>query len=117
MRTIPIPVDVHRLRFTCAKAPRPRLANQDTGEIKTDKNGQTIYEVILMAEDEFGRIELVRVNIAGEPAIAQGQNVVPKGMVGYVWEISQGGQQRWGISYKATDIVDVSAVPGGGERV
>ncbi|MER6946534.1 hypothetical protein ABT294_21120 [Nonomuraea sp. NPDC000554] len=115
MRTIPIPVDVHRLRFTCAKAPRPRLANQDTGEIKTDKHGNTIYEVILMAEDEFGRIELVRVSTTGEPAVAQGQDVLPKGMIGYVWEIAQRGQSRWGISYKAADIIDVSA--GAPERV
>ncbi|WP_157255161.1 hypothetical protein [Nonomuraea typhae] len=104
MRTIPIPVDTARLSFTCAKAPHPRLVNKDTGQIKTDKEGNTLYETVLIAEDTLGRIELVKVNTTGEPPITPGQDVTPHGMLGYVWEIAQGGQTRWGISYKATDI-------------
>jgi hypothetical protein len=116
MRTIPIPVDTHRLRFSCAKAPRPRLVDQDTGKFKLDKDGNKIYETVLLAEDEYGRIELVKVGTSGEPSIVQGQDVVPTGMVGYVWELTQNGSARWGISYKAASIVPVSGKPGGGER-
>ena len=62
-RTVPIPVDTNKLTITCTKAPRPRVLNRDTGEIKTDKNGNTVYEVTVSVEDEFGRIELVKIGI------------------------------------------------------
>ncbi|KAB8178349.1 hypothetical protein [Microbispora catharanthi] len=105
MRTIPIPVDVTKLQFVCVRAPRPRVLNQDTGEIKTDKHGNTVYEIVLSVEDEFGRIELVKVGTSGEPQVAAGQDVTPIGLVGYVWEMSRGGEARWGISYRASSIV------------
>ncbi|MEV5745666.1 hypothetical protein AB0L30_36880 [Microbispora rosea] len=105
MRTIPIPVDVTKLQFVCVRAPRPRVLNQDTGEIKTDKNGNTVYEIVLSVEDEFGRIELVKVGTSGEPQITAGQDVTPVGLIGYVWEMSRGGEARWGISYRASSIL------------
>ncbi|MEV0424498.1 hypothetical protein [Streptosporangium canum] len=37
------------------------MVDQDTGKIKTDKDGTKVYESVLLAEDEFGRIELVKV--------------------------------------------------------
>ncbi|MBF8186255.1 hypothetical protein ITP53_10955 [Nonomuraea sp. K274] len=106
MRTIPIPVDTTKLVITCVKAPKPRLVNKDTGEIKTDKNGNTVYEVTVSVEDEFGRIELVKIGTSGEPPISAGQQINATGMVGYVWEISG----RWGISYRAAALL-----PAGGE--
>jgi len=51
MRNIPIPVDTARLTFVCVTDPRPRLISKDTGEIKTDRNGQTVYQVGLSAAD------------------------------------------------------------------
>jgi hypothetical protein len=105
MRNIPIPVDTNRLQFTCVKAPRPRLVNQDTGEIKKDKDGQIIYEVVLLVEDEAGRIELLKVGLSGESPIAPGHEVTPVGLVGYVWEMGQ----RWGISYRATSFAPAGA--------
>lgn len=114
MRNIPIPVDVHRLRFTCVKAARPRVVDQETGKIKTDKEGNKVYESVLLAEDELGRIELVKVGTSGEPPIAPGQDVVPTGMVGYAWEIPSSNGPRWGISYKAASIVPVSGRPNSG---
>lgn len=56
-------------------------------------------------EDEFGRIELVKVGTSGEPQVSAGQDVTPVGLVGYVWEMSRGGEARWGISYRAASIV------------
>ncbi|MEO3810708.1 hypothetical protein ABGB17_17040 [Sphaerisporangium sp. B11E5] len=100
MRNIPIPVDTGRLSFTCVKAPRPRLVNTDTGEIKKDKDGQIVQEVVLLVEDETGRIELVKVGLSGDSPISPGDEVIPVGLVGYVWEMGQ----RWGISYRATSF-------------
>ncbi|MEU0521249.1 hypothetical protein [Streptosporangium sp. NPDC006007] len=105
MRTIPIPVDVTKLQITCAKAARPRLVSKETGEIKRDKDGNTMYEVTLLIEDHFGRMELVKVSITPEPQISAGDEIVPVGMVGYVWE--QGG--RWGIAYRAQSFVPATS--------
>ncbi|WP_169729396.1 hypothetical protein [Thermoactinospora rubra] len=101
MRTVPIPVDTSKLTITCVKAPRPRLVNKDTGEIKTDKHGNTVYEITASVEDEFGRIELVKIATTGEPSIAAGDQITPVGLLGYVWEISG----RWGISYRASALL------------
>lgn len=101
MRTVPIPVDVSKLTMTCVKAPRPRVLNRETGEIKTDKQGNTVYEVTVSVEDEFGRIELLKIGITGEPPIKAGDPVNAVGMLGYVWEISG----RWGIAYRASALL------------
>lgn len=86
MRNIPIPVDAARLTFVCVTDPRPRLVSQDTGEIKTDRNGQTVYQVGLSAADASGRVELVNVSVSGEPSIRIGQVAAVAGLVGFVWE-------------------------------
>ncbi|MEV4382559.1 hypothetical protein [Streptosporangium sp. NPDC049644] len=100
MRAIPIPVDVTKLQITCVKAAKPRLVNKDTGEIKRDKDGNVMYELTFLFEDDFGRMELVKVTTTPEPQIGAGEEVVPVGLVGYVWE--QGG--RWGIAYRAASF-------------
>lgn len=105
MRTIPIPVDVSKLRITCAKAARPRLVNKETGEIKRDRDGNAMYEITLLIEDDQGRMELVKVTTTPEPPVSPGDEVIPVGMVGYVWE--QGG--RWGIAYRAQSFVPATA--------
>jgi hypothetical protein len=105
MRNIPIPVDVDKLTFVCVAAPRPRVVNQETGEVKTDKSGQTVYEVALSATDETGRIELIRVGVSGEPPVTVGTPVRPVDLVGYVWEMTRGGEARWGIAYRAASLL------------
>lgn len=97
MRTIPIPVDVTKLQITCVKAPKPRLVNKDTGEIKRDKDGNVMYELTLLFEDEYSRMELVKVSITPEPEVSVGDEIIPVGLRGHVWET--GG--RWGIAYRA----------------
>ncbi|WP_327089205.1 hypothetical protein OIE66_00875 [Nonomuraea sp. NBC_01738] len=105
MRAIPIPVDVTKLQITCVKAPKPRLVSKDTGEIKRDKDGNVMYELTLLFEDESSRMELVKVSTTPEPQINVGDEVVPVGLLGYVWEA--GG--RWGISYRAQTFIPAGA--------
>ncbi len=109
MRNIPIPVDTSRLTFVVVAAPRPRLVSQETGEIKTDKSGRTVYTVGLSAADATGRIELVNVSVSGEPFVSVGQVVEPVGLVGFTWEQVRNGQLRWGIAYRAESIVPATA--------
>lgn len=107
MRNIPIPVDTGRLTFVCVSEPRPRLISQGTGEVKVDRNGQTVYQVGLSAADATGRVELVNVSISGEPKVRVGQVVEPAGLVGFVWEQTRNGEARWGIAYRADAITAV----------
>lgn len=109
MRSIPIPVDVSRLAFVVVTDPRPRLVSQETGEVKTDRNGQTVYQVGLSAADAIGRVELVNVSVSGEPNVKVGQVVVPAGLVGFVWEQTRNGELRWGIAYRADAITPANA--------
>jgi hypothetical protein len=109
VRNIPIPIDTARLTFVVVTAPRPRLANLETGEVKTDKSGRTVYTVGLSAADATGRVELVNVSVTGEPPVSVGQVVDPAGLVGFAWEQSRNGQLRWGIAYRADSITLVSA--------
>jgi hypothetical protein len=108
MRSIPIPVDASRLTFVVVTDPRPRLVSQDTGEVKTDRNGQTVYQVGLSAADPSGRVELVNVSVPGEPPVKIGQVVLPAGLVGFVWEQTRNGELRWGIAYRADAINPVN---------
>ncbi|GGP91918.1 SCO3933 family regulatory protein [Streptosporangium pseudovulgare] len=105
MRTIPIPVDVSKLQITCVKPPKPRLVSRDTGEIKRDKDGNVMYELTLLIEDEFNRMELVKVTTTPEPQITAGEEVIPVNLVGYVWE--QAG--RWGIAYRAASFLPATS--------
>jgi hypothetical protein len=94
VRNIPIPIDAARLTFVVVSPPRPRLVSQDTGEVKVDRNGQTVYQVGLSAADASGRVELVNVSISGEPSVRVGQLVEPSGLVGFVWEQTRNGEAR-----------------------
>jgi hypothetical protein len=100
-----IPVDLSKLTFVCVSPPRPRLVNLDTGEVKVDKQGRTVFQVGLSAADERGRVELVNVNISNDPEVSIGQIVVPVGLVGMPWEQTRNGQTRSGVSYRADQIV------------
>ena len=104
MRTIPIPVDAARLTFVCVTDPRPRLVSQDTGELKPDRNGQTVYQVGLAAADASSRVELVNVSVSGEPQIRIGQVAAVAALVGFVWEQTRNGEARGGIAYRADAI-------------
>ena len=80
MRNIPIPIDTTKLTFVCVAAPLPRLLDKDTGEVKVDKQGQTVFQVGLsVSENESGRVELINVNISGNPGLSVGQVVEPSG--------------------------------------
>lgn len=82
MRNIPIPVDTARLAFVCVTDPRPRLVSQQTGEVKVDRSGQTVYQVGLSAADASGRVELVNVSVPGGPQVRVGHLVHPAGLAG-----------------------------------
>ncbi|MFF4242805.1 hypothetical protein ACFYYL_43690 [Actinomadura geliboluensis] len=105
-----IPVDVSALTFVCVSPPRPKLVNQDTGEVKTDRNGQTVFTVGLSAADASGRVDLLNVAVVGDQSVTIGEVVTPVGLVAFPWEAVLGGEKRWGVAYRADRIAPVSAV-------
>ncbi|MER7542037.1 hypothetical protein ABTW95_03420 [Spirillospora sp. NPDC127506] len=104
-----IPVDVSALTFVCVSAPRPKLVNQDTGEVKTDRNGQTVFTVGLSAADAMGRVDLLNVAVVGDQSVTIGEVVTPVGLVAFPWEAVLGGEKRWGVAYRADRIAPISS--------
>ncbi|GAA1896699.1 hypothetical protein [Actinomadura bangladeshensis] len=104
-----IPVDVSALTFVCVSPPRPKLVNQDTGEVKTDRNGQTVFTVGLSAADASGRVDLLNVAVTGDQSVTIGEVVTPVGLVAFPWEAVLGGEKRWGVAYRADRIAPVSS--------
>lgn len=109
-----IPVDVSALTFVCVSAPRPKLVNQETGEVKTDRNGQTVFTVGLSAADPMGRVDLLNVAVSGDQSVTIGEVVTPVGLVAFPWEAVLGGEKRWGVAYRADRIDPVSAASSAG---
>jgi hypothetical protein len=106
-----IPVDSSALSFVCVSAPRPKLVDQNTGEVKVDRNGQHVYTVGLSAADEAGRVELINVATSGDPEISIGQIVEPVALTAFPWEQYRNGEKRWGIAYRAAQILPAAASP------
>ncbi|MFI0352510.1 hypothetical protein [Actinomadura sp. 9N407] len=105
-----IPVDVSVLTFVCVSPPRPKLVSQDTGEVKVDRAGNTVFTVGLSAADPMGRVELMNVSVSGDQDVTIGQIVAPVGLVAFPWEQTRNGEKRWGIAYRANQIAP-AAVP------
>src|SRR4051812_33574686 len=99
-----IPVDTAALSFVCVSAPRPKLVDQNTGEVKVDRDGHTVYTVGLSAADASGRVELINVSVSGDPDVTLGQLVTPVDLTAFPWEQFRNGEKRWGIAYRATRI-------------
>jgi hypothetical protein len=106
-----IPIDLARFTFVCVSPPRPKLVSMETGEVKQDKDGNTVFTVGLSAADNTtGRVELVNVAVSGDPGVSVGQVVQPLGLTAIPWEQRRGGELRWGLAFRASQIVP--AVPG-----
>ncbi|MDL4776358.1 hypothetical protein [Actinomadura xylanilytica] len=103
-----IPVDTSNLTFVCVSAPRPKLVSQETGEVKVDRDGNTVFTVGLSAADEMGRVELLNVSLPGDQSVTIGQIVRPVGLVAFPWEQTRNGEKRWGIAYRAKAVTLVA---------
>ena len=104
-----IPVDVSALTFVCVSAPRPKVLNKETGEVKVDRDGHTVFTVGLSAADAMGRVDLLQVAVTGDQSITLGEVVTPVGLVAFPWEAVLGGEKRWGVAFRATRVVPVSS--------
>ncbi|MEU5126111.1 SCO3933 family regulatory protein [Streptomyces mobaraensis] len=97
-----IPVDVSRLGvLRCAVAPEPKIANFDTGEVKKDKEGNTVYTVGVMVRQEARRVSVIEVAVPGEqPGVVEGAEVRVTGLEAFAWAMGD----RHGVSFRASAI-------------
>jgi hypothetical protein len=105
--TITIPVDIAGTVFMAAGTPVPKLADRETGELKTDREGRTLYEVSVLKRDPSAtRAELIAVTVAGEPAgVDMGVPLHITGLVAYVWGMNdRDGNLRYGVSFRAESV-------------
>jgi hypothetical protein len=110
MQNIGIPVDTTNLTFVCIAPPQPKITNRETGEVKVDSEGRTVYQVGLSVANEAGRIDLVTVNVPGDPEVQVGQIVTVSGLIARPWEQVIKGQKRHGVSFGASAVLPASAV-------
>lgn len=110
MQNIGIPVDTAALTFVCVAPPQPKLINRETGEVKVDAEGRTVFQVGLSVANEAGRVDLVTVNVPGDPQVQVGQIVTVSGLIARPWEQVFGGQKRHGIAFGAAAVVPASGV-------
>jgi hypothetical protein len=108
VQSIGIPVDTRALTFVCVAPPRPKITNQETGEVKVDREGRTVYLVGLSVVNQAGRVDLVTVNVPGDPGVQVGQIVTVPDLLARPWQQVIGGEQRHGIMFAASAVVPVS---------
>ncbi|GAA2918889.1 hypothetical protein GCM10020221_13930 [Streptomyces thioluteus] len=97
-----IPVDTARLGvLRCAVAPEPKISNFDTGEVKKDKEGNTVYTVGVMVRQEARRVSVIEIAVPGEqPGVVEGVQVLVTGLEAFAWAMGD----RHGISFRAAAI-------------
>ncbi|MFC9973482.1 hypothetical protein ACFVH6_21570 [Spirillospora sp. NPDC127200] len=100
-----IPVDTSALTFVCVSPPRPKLVSQETGEVKVDRDGNTVYTVGLSAADELGRVDVLSVSVPESTEATIGQIVTPIALVAVPWT----NNGRSGVAYRAKDVVPAAA--------
>jgi hypothetical protein len=102
MRTIR--VDTSETTFVCVASPRARVADRETGEVKTNRDGVTLFQVGVCAMSGDGDQEdaaTINVTVAGAPkGIRRGMPVTVTRLEAVPWE--QG--DRHGIAFRAAAI-------------
>lgn len=97
-----IPVDTGRLgAILCVVGPEPRV-NPETGQIRVDRDGKTIYLVgVAVRQAEGRKTDTIEVAVPGQPqGIAEGMRVVITDLTAVQWQMGD----RSGTSFRATAI-------------
>lgn len=93
-----IKVDTSGARYSVGAAPKPK--NDMEGRQRTDRvSGTPLFVTQLIKLDDDGA-EIIAVTTSGEPAVGQGAEVRPVGLIAIPWQ--QG--TRAGVAFKADAI-------------
>jgi hypothetical protein len=106
-----IPVDTSRLgTILCVVGPEPRV-NPETGQVRVDRDGNTIFVVGLVVRQVEGRrAETIEVAVPGEPVgITEGMPVTVTDLTAIQWQMGD----RSGTSFRATAVAPAPVRPVG----
>jgi hypothetical protein len=101
-----IPVDTGRLgSIVCVVGPEPRV-NPETGQVRVDRDGNTIFVVgVVVRQLEGRRAEVIEVAVPGEPGdVTEGMPVKITDLTAIQWQMGD----RSGTSFRATAISPAS---------
>ncbi|HWK25133.1 MAG TPA: hypothetical protein VNS09_01130 [Solirubrobacter sp.] len=104
-----LPIDTSRLQFLVV-AEAERLLKFEKGKPReasaprVDENGEVLSRVQVVALGD-GEAEIIRVTVAGDPGVKQGEMVRVEGMTAQAWEMDD----RNGMAFRAASIRSVNA--------
>ncbi|GII65633.1 hypothetical protein Skr01_57180 [Sphaerisporangium krabiense] len=107
-----IPVDIANLAFIVAGEPEAKLADRDTGEIKTDREGRELYTIPLLPkpnDDRRNPVITVTFPSVDFPKIPEGIQVRPVGLSAFYWSMNG----RSGMGFRCEAIRPVNAPANG----
>jgi hypothetical protein len=97
-----IPVDGARLGpMLCVVKPQPKLVNIETGEVKKDRDGLTVFTIGVVVRDGY-RASVIDIAVSGEPVgIDVGVPVSVVGLTAFAWAMGD----RHGTSFRADQVI------------
>jgi hypothetical protein len=102
-----LPIDVSKLTFICGRPPAMAIDFKSGGP-RTNKDGETLYNVDLMFMGD-DRPDVLQVRVPGEhKGLSQGMVVRPIGLVAQPWS----NNDRSGVSFEATRLEPVGRAVG-----
>jgi hypothetical protein len=100
-------LDTSRLTFTVARGWMPKL--DQNGVARHNRDNVPLFVADLMARDQSGGVELVRVTVAGvQPEITLDARVVPVDLEAIPWSTNG----KHGVAFRASAV---TPVPGSGK--
>jgi hypothetical protein len=112
-----LPIDTSRLKFLVV-APAEPLRQWEEGKPRelwaprTDENGEVLWGVQVVALGD-GEAQIIRVAVAGDPKVAQGEMVTVDGLTAQPWE----RDGRSGMAFRCVSIRPAAGrVSGSGEK-
>jgi hypothetical protein len=97
-----IPVDVARLGRAMVIVPPEPKVNQETGEVRTDREGNPVFTVGVAVRQDGRRASIIEVSVAGEPkGLAEGMPVKFVDLEAFSWAMGD----RHGISFRAGAVL------------
>jgi hypothetical protein len=104
-----LPIDTSRLQFLVVSGAEPLKQYEadkprEAWAARTDDNGAVLWRVQLVALGD-GAAQIMRVSVAGDPGVTQGEMVRVEGMTAQAWEMDG----RTGMAFRATAIRSVPA--------
>src|SRR3954453_43070 len=104
-----LPIDTSRLKFLVV-APAEPLRQYEEGKPReawaprTDVNGEVLWRVQLVALGD-GEAEIIRVAVAGDPKVGQGEMVALDGLTAQPWEMDG----KSGVAFRCVAVQSGSA--------